>query len=580
MESGKPDKLDELTVSGISTPAMNWSCHLASSLSRLRHFFVFILLLSNQHQICGQTELEPMLDSLEKTIAKAPGFIQQKENTIQALMRQASAASIFPEARFRFYGELLNAYGAYRFDSALKYVNLRLDLARSEGRKDWQISSELQLAGVLISAGMYLEAYAQLNAMETAGLPQDLRRNYFHERKHVFEAMRDYAQDFKYAPFYARKAREYQDSLLSMLKTESFDYRIEKAIQLMSEGRLDQAEPMLLDIFRKDLVSGTAAYAGITAILADLYRMKGDSREERRFRIYSAIADIQAVVKENRSLTELAVSLYGEGEVDRANSFIAYAMADANFFNARQRKIEIAKIYPIITTAYQIESKRQESRLRMFIWLISAVSLCLGISVFLVLKQKRKLTRAREYLQELNGHLKEVNETISLHGEKLREANFIKEEYIGQFLNQCSVYIDKLEALQKKVHKLLLAKQFNELQKLSESTDLVKTELAEFYRNFDKAFLSLFPEFVQEFNKLLDPSAPVMLKKGEMLNTELRIFALIRLGIQDSHKIAQFLRYSPNTIYNYRSQIKNRAISDRELFEKQVIQIGSQARKS
>lgn len=539
-----------------------------------------LLFFSSSFFADAQSDFDPLLDSLERTIEKAPSYIDQKENTIQALMKQATASSIFPEARFRFYGELLNAYRSYRFDSALKYVNIRIGLAREEKRKDWQIESELQLCGVLVSAGMYLEAFSQLQSVNPSGLSKDQLRNYFYEKKIIFEALRDYSQDFKYAPAYARQARQYQDSLLAMLSPESFDYRIEKSIQLMAEGRLDQAEPLLTGIFKKDLHAGTATYAGITAIMADLFRMKGDSREERRFRIYSAIADIQAVVKENRSLTELAVSLYGEGEVERANAFIAYAMADANFFNARQRKIEIAKIYPIITKAYQIESKRQEDRLRTFIWIVSGISLLLAIAIFLVLNQKRKLSKAREYLQELNMNLNEVNESIRSQGEKLREANFIKEEYIGQFLNQCSLYIDKLESFQKRVYKLLMAKQLNELQKLSESNELVKAELAEFYRNFDKAFLSLFPEFVQQFNKLLVPESPVILKKGEMLNTELRIFALIRLGITDSHKIAQFLRYSPNTIYNYRAQIKNRALSDRENFERRVMLLEAQAARS
>ena len=546
-------------------------------LFRLACIFGFFLRLTPGS---AQVNLAPLLDSLEKTIEKAPVYIQQKENTIQALMRQASSAGIFPEARFRFYSGLLDSYRQYRFDSALKYVNRRLDLARAERKYEWQVASELQLSEVLISAGMYLEAYSQLQGIRCQGLGRDLLQKYYHDKKLVFEALRDYSQDFKYAPEYALKARQYQDSLLGLLEPSSLDFKVEKAIQLMSEGRLEQAEPLLHSIFQKDLVPGTATYAGITAVMADLYRMKGNALEERRFRIYSAIADIQAVVKENRSLTELAISLYGEGEIERANAFIAYAMADANFYNARQRKIEIAKIYPIITRAYQIESKRQESNLRLFIWVISGISVLLALAIFVVLNQKRKLSRAREYLQQLNLNLKEVNENISSQGEKLREANFIKEEYIGQFLNQCSVYIDKLESFQRRVYKLLMARQLNELQKLSESTDLVKAELSEFYRNFDKAFLSLFPEFVTEFNQLLVPDQPVVLKRGEMMNTELRIFALIRLGINDSHKIAQFLRYSPNTIYNYRSQIKNRALSDRENFEKMVMLLGSQVRKS
>ncbi len=539
-----------------------------------------LLIIASTQTIYGQDDLGNLLDSLEATIEKAPGYIQQKENTIHALMRQSSSTGISADVRFRFQSELLDAYRQYRFDSALKYVNSRTEIARNSRNSDWLAASALQLSEVLISAGMYLEAFSQLEAISPSRLSPELLNTYYHDRKLSYEALRDYAQDFKYAPSYALKAREYQDSLLSILPPASVEYRVEKAIQLMGEGKLDGAEKLLLDIFRKDLIPGTAPYAGITAVIADLYRMKGNAIEERRYRIYSAIADIQAVVKENKSLTDLAVSLYEEGEIERANAFIAYAMADANFYNARQRKIEIAKIYPIITKAYQIESKRQESRLRTFFWIVSSISVLLAFATFLVLKQKRKLAKAREYLHELNKNLKVVNDNISSQGEKLREANIIKEEYIGQFLNQCSLYIDKLEGFQKRVHKLLLAKQFNELQKLSESSDLVKSELLEFYRNFDKAFLSLFPEFVLEFNKLLDPELPVVVKKGEMLNTELRIFALIRLGINDSHKIAMFLRYSPNTIYNYRAQIKNRAIIDRDHFEKNVLLIGSQSKKS
>jgi len=445
-----------------------------------KYVLFLLLIIASTQTIYGQDDLDNLLDSLEATIEKAPGYIQQKENTIQALMRQSSSTGISADVRFRFQSELLDAYRQYRFDSALKYVNSRTEVARNSRNSDWLAASALQLSEVLISAGMYLEAFSQLESINPSSLSPELLNTYYHDRKLSFEALRDYAQDFKYAPSYALKAREYQDSLLSILPPASVEYRVEKAIQLMGEGKLDGAEKLLLDIFRKDLIPGTAPYAGITAVIADLYRMKGSAIVERRYRIYSAIADIQAVVKENKSLTDLAVSLYEEGEIERANAFIAYAMADANFYNARQRKIEIAKIYPIITKAYQIQSKRQESRLRTFFWIVSSISVLLAFATFLVLKQKRKLAKAREYLHELNKNLKEVNDNISSQGEKLREANIIKEEYIGQFLNQCSLYIDKLEGFQKRVHKLLLAKQFNELQKLSESSDLVKSELLEF----------------------------------------------------------------------------------------------------
>jgi hypothetical protein len=328
------------------------------------------------------------------------------------------------------------------------------------------------------------------------------------------------------------------------------------------------------------LVPGTSQFASSSAILSYLYRLKGRPFEERKFRILSAIADIQAVVKENTSLTELAVRLYEEGEIDRANAYIAYAMADANFFNARQRKIEIAEIYPIITKAYQLQSKKQEARLRLYLWMITGVSALLLFAIFVAYLQNKKLSRARGYLHSLNEELKKANADLNELNHRLQEANFIKEEYIGHFLNQCSAYIDKLDSYQKKVHRLLASKQLNELQRLSESPDLIRAELVEFYNNFDQAFLRLFPDFVNEFNHLIEKAQPLLPRKGELLNTELRIFALIRLGIHDSYKIAHFLRYSPNTIYNYRAQIKNKAVVDREQFEKFVMRIGTGMPKS
>ncbi len=516
-----------------------------------------------------------MISKLDATIETSQVYIQQKENTLQALKKEERRPGLSVEAKFQFNSRLLEGYRQYRFDSAMHYVNANLELSKQVGKQNWIQLSTIQLSGVLISAGLYKEALESLNGIDVSKLSDSLRVQYYHNQKLVYEALREYAQDSKFAPLYSLKARAYQDSLITHLNPQSEQFQMEYGIKLMNEGKLEEAEKILLGYYHDRILPGTAQFASSTAVLSYLYRLIGRHDEERRFRILSAIADIQAVVKENTSLTELAVRLYEEGEIERANAYIAYAMADANFFNARQRKIEIAKIYPIITKAYQLQSKKQEDRLRLFIWFISGVSVLLLLSILLVYFQKRKLSRAREHLHFLNLELKDANADLIELNNRLREANYIKEEYIGHFLNQCSAYIDKLETYQKKVHRLLVAKQFNELQRLSESTDFIKTELAEFYSNFDQAFLKLFPDFVQEFNNLIDKSQTVHPRKGELLNTELRIFALIRLGIHDSYKIAHFLRYSANTIYNYRAQIKNKSIVDREQFENYVLKIGT-----
>lgn len=533
----------------------------------------FFLVVFAGPTIAGESD--SLLKALDETIARSEVFMRQKENTLQALKQQGLNPGLSDEGRFLFNSRLLEAYRFYRFDSALHYVERNLELAERLKKKVWIEASILQLSEVLISGGMYKEAVENLNRINPRKLSDSLRSEYYHDQKLVYEALREYGKDAWYAPLYARKARDYQDSLIAVLEPGSDLLQMELGIRNMNEGRLDAAEKILWDIYRNRLVPGTGQFASSTAILAYLYRLKGKASEERKFRILSAIADIQAVVKENTSLTELAVRLYEEGEIERANAYIAYAMADANFFNARQRKIEIAKIYPIITKAYQLESKKQEDRLRLYIWFITGVSLLLGFSLLALYWQKNRLTRAQEIQARLNQEMQVANEKLQDLNRRLKEASYIKEEYIGHFLSQCSAYIDKLESYQKKVHKLLLSKQLNELQKQAESQDFIKQELAEFYTLFDQAFLKLFPDFVDGFNRLLEPEQSIVLKKGELLNTELRIFALIRLGISDSYKIAHFLRYSPNTIYNYRAQIKNKARVDREQFEKWVQKIGT-----
>ena len=543
-------------------------------------YFLLIIFFVLAFSVRAQEQVDSLLDRLDRTMSRSDVYIQQKENTITALKKQEQRPGLSDAARFQFNNRLLAAYRQYRFDSALHYVNVNLDLAEQVRNEEWITVSTLQLSEILISAGLYKEAIESLQRIRPSRLKDSLKIQYYHAQKLVYEALREYAQDSRFAPEYTFKAKSYQDSLLRILPTESNEYQLEYGIRQMNEGNLDESETILLNYYKTKIRPGTAQYAGATAILAYLYRLKGKPVEERQYRILSAISDVEAVVKENTSLTELAIRFYDEGEIERANAYIAYAMADANFYNARQRKIEIAKIYPIITKAYQLQAKRQEDRLRTYIWTVTGISVLLLLAILMVYLQKQKLSKARQYLHELNEELKAVNTNLSELNERLQEANFIKEEYIGHFLNQCSAYIDKLEAYQKKVHRLVVSKQQAELMRLSESPDFIKAELAEFYHNFDQAFLQLFPDFVTEFNALLDKSQAVSPKKGELLTTELRIFALIRLGIHDSYKIAHFLRYSSNTIYNYRAQIKNKASVDREQFEKMVMRIGTEIRKA
>lgn len=551
----------------------------------------------------GQNSVDSLLNLLDQTIEKRQVYIEQKEQQINALRLKLEKHGISPAEVYHLNNQLFEEYKVYRFDSALHYVYTNMELARSLQNQEWVDETKLNLSIVLTSTGMYKESIDNLQSIDDQQLPSSLLKRYFVENKLVYEAMHSYALDEKYAPEYYFRAKRYQDSLLQVLSPASVDYVLELGLIRKEDDQLLQAEKIYLDICQNRLAPDTALYAKATATLADIYEQQGETLLQKKYLILSAITDIKTVVKENASLTTLATVLYQEGQIERANRYIEYALEDANFYNARLRKIEISKAYPIINGAYQLQNEKQTNALRFSITIITAISLLLFIALAYIFMQMRKLSRARRELFELNQELQQVNaqlkklnqklletnnelqdankqlhetnQQLNASNHKLYEANYIKEEYIGHFLNQCSVYIDKLENYQKIVRKKVLTKQLDQLLKMTEPEELLKAELKEFYINFDTAFLHIYPNFVEEFNALLHKDKRIDLKSSELLTTELRIFALIRLGISDSYKIASFLRYSPNTIYNYRAQIKNKSFVERDQFEQYVMGIGS-----
>ncbi|MEZ5039794.1 MAG: DUF6377 domain-containing protein [Saprospiraceae bacterium] len=541
----------------------------------LKTIFTFGVFLVWTSMAWGQSNLEALLNRLDKTIEASDAFIKAKETRIDSLRNLLEKPKSDLEDSYSLYNQLYEEYKAYRFDSALHYVYANIELSKALQKQDWMDKTKLNLSAILTTTGMYKESIDNLNSIEKNQLPAQLYWRYYLEHKLAYEALNQYALDGNYAPSYYLKANTYQDSLLQSLTPNSNDYLLESGVMLIKEGKLKQAEKIYLDLCLNRLKPATAIYAKATATLANIYEQEGEELLQKQYLILSAMADIQAVVKENASLTKLAIQLFEEGEIDRANRYIEYALADANFYNARQRKVEISKVYPIINRAYQLQIEKQKDTLRFYLLFITAISILLVITLIAIYLQNQKLYRTRQNLHQLNQELHQVNTRLNESNQRLQEANYIKEEYIGHFLNQCSVYIDKLESYQKVVRKKVMTKELNALMKMTDSTTFMDAELKEFYANFDRAFLRLYPDFVNEFNSLLDKNQQIVLKNGELLTTELRIFALIRLGINDSYKIAHFLRYSVNTIYNYRAQIKNKSSVERDHFEHHVMNIGS-----
>ena len=315
--------------------------------------------------------------------------------------------------------------------------------------------------------------------------------------------------------------------------------------------------------------------------LSESYRLKGDKEKEKEYLIVSAMADMKTAVREYISLRKLAVLHYQEGDIERAYSYVKICMEDAAACNARLRKLEILEIFPIINDAYQQKTEKQQEQMKWALVSISLLSLFLLLAIFYVYKQMKKVAAARREVIDANKRLKELNDELHLSNAQLKEANhsiaensYLKEEYIGRYMDQCSVYLEKMDNYHRSLGKIAATGNVEELYKNIKSSKFIEGELKEFYTNFDNTFLQLFPTFVEDFNALLADDEQISLKAGERMNTELRIFALIRLGITDSVKIAQFLRYSVTTIYNYRTKVRNKAAGDRDLLEQEVMTIG------
>lgn len=317
--------------------------------------------------------------------------------------------------------------------------------------------------------------------------------------------------------------------------------------------------------------------------MAWAYQRLGNIDKQKENLLISSIADLQASVREYVSLRQLAVLLFQEGDIENAHEFLQIAMDDAQKCNARLRILEINDIFPIVNAAFVKKIQEQKMQQRVSIEIISLLVLFLLAAIWRIWKQMKKTSEAHRETKEANNQLKRLNAELVDFNKRLTEANHaiaenskIKEEYIAQFMDQCSLYIEKIDAYRKSLNKLLSAGKIDDLKKVLKSTDLMDDELKAFYRNFDATFLKLFPTFVTDFNKLLISEGQIVLKKEGQLNTELRVFALIRLGITDSVKIAQLLRYSVTTIYNYRTKTRNKALGNRKELEKRVMEIGRQ----
>lgn len=512
-------------------------------------------------------QIDSLLNVLDKTIKDSKSYVEIREKRIYNLKKELSKGTLSPAKVYATNKQLYDEYKIFICDSAIHYLNKNLEIAESQNNKKWINDTKLSLCHLNSSSGMYRESTDILNSINKNQLTKEQISKYYGCCERLYNEMHLYSHDQRLGKMYYKLFQSYQDTLLSVYDPSSESYLAIKEQKAL--GQKDYNEARKINALRLAKAPfGTSEYALVTFEASLIDREEGKFDAEKKNLIYSAMSDIKAAIKDNASLFNLANLLYAEGDIDRAYQYIKFSLEDANFYNARLRNIQISNTLPIIEKTYQIKSEKQKNELKISLICISTLALLLFGALGYIYKQMKRLGKARNELGVINNQLKSLNN-------ELAEANHIKEEYIAHFLGICSTYIDKLESYRKMVNKKINGGQVAELLKITKSSEVIENELKEFYVNFDNTFLHLYPKFVEEFNELLVKEERIVLKKGELLNTELRIFALIRLGIDDSSKIANLLRYSVNTIYNYRAKVKNKALGSRDDFESLVMRIGS-----
>lgn len=521
----------------------------------------------NKHQ------LDSVLKILDKTISQKDLYTQKKIQTIDSLTNQEQKEKSLPRY-FSIYGELFSEYKNFQMDSALVIAQKRKQIAEKIGIKTDETLAEMNIAEVMIVTGMYKEALDILDKQDRRSFTNTTQFSTLYHLYHsLYMIMAQYSFTEQEKIRYDLLEYQYKDSILSTLSPDDVVYKMVQSSKLVKEKNYDDAFAISLKLYRENL-NNTHMTAMISHNIVDIFTAYKMRNEKKYFLTISAINDIQSGVKEYMSLSELAVILYEDGDLDRAYNYMQCSLEDAIFCKARLRTLELSKALPIINMAYEQKMQQEKDRLATLLFIIIILAVILFIAFSYIYKKLRELAIARRSLKTINEELKLVNTDLNKLNKDLSESNYIKEEYIGYVFSICSTYIDRLDDFRKVVNRKIKVGQTEDLFKQTNSPSFVNDELKEFYKSFDTVFLNLYPNFIKDFNSLLLPEEQVWAKEGELLSPELRIYALVRLGINDSVKIASFLHYSPQTVYNYRLKIRNKSMISKDFFSEAVRKLG------
>lgn len=535
-----------------------------------------------------------MLHSLDSLLEQQDLFVRVKEERIKQLKMQYSRVKDVKEL-YAMNRMVYLEYRVYDADSALHYINKNIQLAQQTNNRTWEVVSLLEQSFVLTSSGLLTEALKAVSDIQPEELPQNLRSEYFGRLCTLYSRLRDYSsENSQLSEHYNNLQKAFRDSVYLTATPDELRYWNCRAWLYLGTPEIEPVK-QAFEENKQTLSNDSRKYSIATYNLSAIYRSENNESKYLENLILSAMADIRSVNGDIGSLQEIAEYLFKHGEIDRAYNYILYCSQKAMLFHNRVRIVKMSHLQNQIYKAYQEQSRTQQKRLQASLIAVSFLFLVLIGAFLFIRKQMRRLkeanlkldstnqklsvnmdalSTAHQRLEEVNMQLKDLNTQLQEVNDQLRESNYVKEEYIGYVFNICSTYISKLEEFRKNINRKLKVGQIEDVKAMTDSSATASNELKEFYQNFDTIFLHLYPDFVSDFNALLLPEERIELKEGELLNTELRIHALIRLGITDSVKIADFLHCSAQTVYNNRLRTRNKSIIPKEDFINAVKKLG------
>lgn len=541
--------------------------------------YLFLTLLILSIKAHSETK-DSILSVLDQTIDNSKVYTQNRIAEINTIKEKLNKDSLSPILEYELNNSLFDLYRSYISDSAIVYIRKNIILARNNDFSKNMLLSQMKYASHLSSCGYFLEAINQINLLDRSkSIQYNLLEDYYTVCDQVFGEAGFYSGDNKLKNDFLNKSKQYKDSLYSLLDFNDERFLSRKETELRDKGEYAQA----LDINNKRLKltdKYTQTFAIIMYYRALIYDKMNDNDKYIQCLALSAISDIRNATKDHASLWMLAQALLDNGDVERAYKYMNFSWNDTKFYKTRLRAWQSSDNLSLIDNTYRIMLQESNKRMKISLIVISLLSIAAIILSILIYMQMKKLAYARRCLLDtnkqllsLNEELKNMNIEIKKTNDKLNESNLIKDEYILKFTKLCSTYINRLDDLRRMANKMITGNKVQELLRLTRSESLLEEPLNVLYANFDSSFLKLFPNFIEDFNNLIRDEERIIPKNKGELNTELRIFALIRLGINDSSQIAEFLRYSVNTIYNYRAKVKSKAKVSRDEFENMVCNI-------